>query len=184
VTNRRLCFSVLLLSGVLASACSTPSPAPIAAPTIAPSSPTSEPPTALPATHASSPMPTLPPADATITFEGNECIYDGPDPIPAAESMTVNWIVNSTEHAWYGVMPIIVGEGKTKEDLAQLMRSDDPPPSWVTQAGTNESWGEDKQITVKPASGGLRSDLYFTCSYGESYDTSKFFAALGPFKVK
>ena len=98
-----------LVFALLFASCSTQSPAPTSAPvkppTVAPTiAPTTTPePTTPPPTPTAVPVPTLPPAEATITFEGKQCTYDGPQPIPANETFTVNWYVMDIDYDLYGL---------------------------------------------------------------------------------
>jgi hypothetical protein len=191
--KHRVRFTIpTILIIALLGACSSQAPeAPAALP------PTSPPPTVAPAaspvpaeptvepTSTVAPLPTLPAADATITVAGKECKYDGPDPIPAGDSLSVNWYINSSESPLYGLLVFVLDEGKTAEDLRGALKSE-VPADWISQAGTFSSSGNNgKQVTVQLAQGvPLRGPLYFTCWAGESEDTAAIFATLGPYEVK
>jgi hypothetical protein len=118
-------------------------------------------------------------------MDGKECTYDGPDPIPAGDSLSVNWYINSSESALYGLLVFVLDEGKTADDLRSALKSE-VPADWISQAGTFSSSGNNgTQVTVQLAQGGpLRGPLYFTCWAGETEDTSAIFATLGPYEVK
>jgi len=200
-----LFFIVFLVCTSILSSCSTavsipelalqptlplPVPTDTSKPTLGPTIlpiPTLEP-TALPIPTLEStalPIPTLPPADITITFEeGSQCSYDGPQPIPEAESLTVNWYVNSTKASWYGLLAVIVGEGHTKADLIREAKSPLPPPDWGEHVGDFEAppWSS-MTGTIKASSGPLRGPLYFICWSGDVYSL-KMFKTLGPFEVQ
>ena len=132
------------------------------------------------------PIPTLPPADITITVEGvSGCSYKGPQPIPAAESLTMNWYINSTEADWYGLLVTIVEEGHTKQDLIREMTNAFPPPPWTVFVGDFEApSGSSMQGTLQASSGPLRGPLYFACWKGSDAFSLKPFATLGPFEVQ
>jgi len=191
--KHRVCFTIpAILSIAVLAACSPQAPVTSAAPAPTAAPPTVAPPTALPTSEPTieptptlPPIPTLPAADATITFEGNGCTYDGPAPIAAADSLSVNWYVNSNEHALYGLLVFVLDEGKTADDLRSALKTESPA-DWISQAGSFFSSGNNsKQVPVQLAQGGpLRGPLYFTCWAGESDDTGKLFATLGPYEVE
>ena len=188
-------IALLVITSML-SACGSTDSAPESTPqpTLPPPDPTNTPapmlePTALPTSTLEPtplPLPTLPPADITITVEGvSGCSYDGPQPIPAAESLTVNWYVNSTEVGWYGLLVVIVEEGHTKEDLIQEMKNAFPPPPWTEHVGDFDGPpGSSMQGTIQAASEQLRGPLYFACWKGSDQFSLKPFATLGPFEVQ
>jgi hypothetical protein len=190
-----LLVTFLVFTSVL-SACGSPDSAPGSAPqpTLPPPTPTATTVPTLEPTNSpdpaleqtSLPIPTLSPADITITFEGgSQCTYDGPEPIPAVESLTVNWYVTSTDVDFYGLLVVIVDEGHTKEDLIREMKSAFPPPSWTEHVGNFEGAPRSSmQGTIKASNGPLRGPLYFACWSGSSWDTRKPFATLGPFDVQ
>jgi hypothetical protein len=186
---RTLYFSIGLLCTLLLAACSTQSPAQSPAPTSAPAQPptmvpttaptTTPEPTAPPPTPTLEPAPTLPPAEATITCEGTFCTYEGPQPIPAQETFTVNWYVNSTAGEEFALIVFLADEGKTKEDVVDVYNRESTP-DWLTQAGTfftkpNSSL----QVTVQIAEGPLFGPLYFICSTPE-----KLLTVIGPIEVE
>lgn len=181
---RTLYLSIVLLCTLLLAACSTQSPAPTSAPaqppTLTPTSaPTATTEPTLPPTSTLEPVPTLPPAEATITCEGTFCTYEGPQPIPAQETFTVNWYVNSTAGEEFALIVFLTDEGKTKEDVVDVYNRESTP-DWLTQAGTfftkpNSSL----QVTVQTAEGSLFGPLYFICSTPE-----KVLTVIGPIEVK
>ena len=182
---RTLYFSMGLLCTLLLVACSTQSPAPTSAlaqpPTTAPTTaPTAAPePTTPPPTPTLESVPTLPPAEATITCEGTFCTYAGPQPIPAQETFTVNWYVNSTAGEEFALIVFLTDEGKTKEDVVDVYNRESTP-DWLTPAGTfftkpNSSL----QVTAQTAKGPLFGLLYFICSTPE-----KILNVIGPIEVQ
>lgn len=194
--NQYQLLAVLLVITMMFSACnpidstseSEPQPSlPSPDPTIT-SIPTSEP-TDLPTSTiepTSLPIPTLSPADITISIEGKaQCTYDGPQPIPAVESLTVNFYIKSTEATWYAFLATFVGEGHTKEDLWAEARNAFPPPPWTAELG--ELGGPPNssiQGTIQASSGPLRGPIYFICWSGGGWDSLKPFSILGPFDVQ
>lgn len=178
-----------LLFVLLLAACGTQSPAQNLAPTSAPAqpptaapttAPTAAPePTAPPPTPTSEPIPTLPPAEATITCEGTFCTYEGPQPIPAQETFTVNWYVNSTAGEEFALIVFLTDEGKTKEDVVDVYNRE-ITPDWLTQAGTFFTQPNSSlQVTVQTAEGSLSGLLYFICSTPE-----KILTVIGPVEVQ
>jgi hypothetical protein len=183
----RIFFSCLfLLYATFLAACGAQSPPPtpetlsptetkIIVPTSLPS-PTPEP--TIPPTSTPVPLPTLPPADAAIIFSEKTCSYEGPEKIPVTVPFLVNWIVESKDYENYGLFVFMVEEGKTKEDLRNMLKGE-TAEQWVIQAGSFETTpSSSKQITVISSSGEWFGDLYFTC-----WDSSKMFMILGPFAV-
>lgn len=177
-------FSMGLLCTLLLAACSTHAPtfAPAQPPTLASTTvPTVPPEPTLPPTVTLEPLPTLPPTTATITFEGKRCAYDGPQPIPANMTFTVNWYVNSSDYPLYGLYVFIVGDGMTKDDLVAAIKLEGAPPSWLTQAGSFDAEpNSSQQVTVKTAEGPLFGPLYFVCFFSESGP----FQTIGPIEVE
>ena len=179
-----------LLFVLFLAACGTQSPTQNPAPTSAPAqpptaapttAPTAAPePTTPPPTPTAIPVPTLPPAEATITCEGTFCTYEGPQPIPAQETFTVNWYVNSTTCEEFGLLVFLVSEEQTKEDVVAAFKREGEPPAWLTQAGSfftkpNSSL----QVTVQTADGLLFGPLYFICSTPE-----RILTVIGPIEVE
>jgi hypothetical protein len=124
-------------------------------------------------------VPTLPPAEATITCEGTFCTYEGPQPIPAQQTFTVNWYVNSTAGEEFALIVFLTAEGKTKEDVVDVYNRESTP-DWLTPAGTfftNPNSG--LQVTVQTAEGPLFGPLYFICSTPE-----KILTVIGPIEVE
>jgi len=181
-----LYLSLVLLCTLLLAACSTQSPAltsiPVQPPTMAPTSiPTATPEPTLVPTPTLEPVPTLPPAEATVIFEGKGCTYDGPQPISANTTFTVNWYVNSNDYSLYGLYVFIIGEGKTTDDLKAAIKQEGAPPSWLTQAGSfDANPRSSQQVTVKTAEGPLFGPLYFVCFFSESGP----FQTIGPIEVE
>jgi hypothetical protein len=177
---RNLFLSLGLVGAILLGACSPQSPAPL--PEAAPAAtaiPTTPPEPTVPPEPTAVPLPTLPPADATITCEGTFCTYEGPQPIPAQETFTVNWYVNSTAAEEFGLIVFLTEEGKTKEDVVDVYNRE-TIPDWLTPAGTfftkpNSSL----QVTVRAADGPLFGPLYFICSTPE-----KILNVIGPIEVE
>jgi hypothetical protein len=104
-----------LLAAVMAAACGG-----------APAMPTTEPvmPTSEPAT------PTTELVRITVTFEGDQCIYHGPERVPAGRMRIVLDVRDQTAYEEYGVGAATVDEGKTIEDLVAAP-FDYHAPVWV-----------------------------------------------------
>ncbi|MFZ5818816.1 MAG: hypothetical protein ACOYYJ_02855 [Chloroflexota bacterium] len=177
---RTLFMSVGLLCALFLGACGTQSPAPTSAPPPAPTSiPTTLPEPTLPPTPTAVPIPTLPPAEATITCEGTLCTYEGPQPIPAQETFTVNWYVNSAAGEEFALIVFLTEEGKTKEDVVDVYNRESTP-DWLTQAGTFFTQPNSSlQVTVQTAEGLLFGPLFFICATPE-----KILTVIGPIAVE
>ena len=150
--------------------------------------PTSVPPTFTPEpTVLPSPtivLPTLPPANAVVTFTGGtQCAYDGPESIPAVNTFTINLYVHSTRSFYYMFIATILEEGRTKEELIKEIKNPLPPPSWSTGAGDFEvPSGTSSQITLNLADKSFYGPL-FICMSG-SRDKHELLDVLGPFEVQ
>lgn len=174
-----LTIAIALACVPLFSACSPQDAATVPAPasTLAPS--------AEPAPPASTiPAPTPVPAVATITFETDSCSYDGPQTLPASETLTVTWRIKTTVGDVYALSPFITDETKSREDLVQALQGLDihrpALPAGLTSAGTSLTLARGSlNVSVKTASGPLHGLLYFSCwAAGEAYDV------LGPIELK
>ena len=158
VLSRMACAALILLFAV---ACGTSKPAPTSIPPA---------PTATPV--PSTPAPVI--ADMTITFDGNECTYDGPQSVPAGK-ITVDMVFKNKEHDRFALVIATLDEGKTFEDLDQWPTTD--PPPWLTIVdGWETPPDSTKQVTAQIANG----PLYFVCFYSPP-DTK--YGTLGPVAV-
>ena len=102
------------------AACSTPQPTATMAPTPEPTAtPTDTPPAA-----AKQAAPTTEPAGITVTFEGDQCIYHGPERIPAGRIPVVLDVTDQMTHKVYGVGAVTVDKGKTLEEASQITNKD------------------------------------------------------------
>jgi hypothetical protein len=153
-TKFRVLMIVLLAMTLLPAACGP-------APTVAPS------PTA---------NPSLPPGDATITFENDECTYDGLQPIPAGHSFKVNWVIKDPDHkkSKFGLYVFTLDEGKTGEDL-MAAQNEPTPPLWAHAAG-----GWDSSFSIQVPVNAEKAPLYFTCW---SSPPDAMFQVIGPVEV-
>jgi len=76
------------------------------------------------------------PKDMTVTFEGDQCTYDGPKKVPAGE-ITVTMDVKDQAYEAYAVYILILDEGKTVDDLAAWPSTD--KPTWARISGWSEA---------------------------------------------
>jgi hypothetical protein len=184
--NLTLFADVSLVCVLLLTACGNQTPAQVPTPTQPPvDTPTSMPTTTTEPTLAASPtpmpLPTLPPAEATVTFEGKQCTYDGPQSIAANMTFTVNVYVNSKDYSIYGLYAFIVGDGMTKDDLVAAIKREGAPPSWLTQAGSFDlEPRSSQQVTVKKSDGPLTGPIYLICFFSENGP----FQIIGPIDVE
>jgi hypothetical protein len=124
------------------------------------------------------------PAAATITFEGTSCAYDGPQTLPASETLTVEWRIATKSGDIYSLRPFLANEAESYEDLMQALSGLDAQrpvlPAGLTEAGSFLSVANRTlQVTVKSASGPLHGLLYFSC-----WDSDRAFDVLGPIELK
>ena len=130
-------------------------------------------------------LPTLPSADAVVTFTGGtQCSYNGPKSIPAVEEFTINLYIHSTTSSYYMFLATILEEGRTKEELIKEIKNPLPPPSWSTGAGTFEvPSGTSSQIVLNLTNKSFYGPLYFICMSG-SRDKHDLLEVLGPFEIQ
>jgi hypothetical protein len=100
-----------------------------------------------------------------ITFDGERCVYNGPESLPAGEVtfiLDVEDKAEQTEHDLYGVDIVFLDEDKGFEDLdawTSLSR-----PSWVTSLAFLEAMkGNSDTSTFSLAAD--RGPLYFACFF-------------------
>ena len=196
--TRSLLFVSLIVLSLVFSACnsSNSTPEPVSQQALAPPDPTATftpvptiEPTLLPTStleSTSTPIPTLPPADMTITFDGKaKCEYDGSQPVPAAESLTVNWYITSTEYNYYVLLSAIVTEGHTAQDLMEEAKNTFPPPTWSEQVGDIVGQpASSVQGTIRTSSGSPDAPLFFICWAGGDAFSIKPVKIIGPIAVQ
>ena len=81
--------------------------------------------------------PTPVPPTMTVTFDGNECTYDGPDTVSAGQ-ITVNWNIKGQARDGYALAIVTLDEGKTFEDLDAWPSIG--APSWATVVAFKEEF--------------------------------------------
>ena len=96
-----------------------------------------------------------------ITFDGDQCIYNGPDSVPADDITVVLDVEDQTAYEEYGVAVVTLQEGKTFEDLDAW--SSTSPPSWATVHTTIDqvpqgNHAEATMHVIEP-----NEPLYFVC---------------------
>ena len=105
--NRSVVLFSMIVALVLLAACATPQPTATMVPTPAPTViPTDTPPAATEADFG-----------ITVTFDGDQCIYHGPERVPAGQIPIVLDVKDQTVYEVYGVGALTVDEGKTIEDI-------------------------------------------------------------------
>jgi pyrimidine-specific ribonucleoside hydrolase len=155
IRNRTIGLTLILLFVVVS--CAAPQPALTLTPTTPPSAAASS------------------TADIVITFDGDKCVYNGPQTIRAGR-ITVDWVVENKDYDKYGLVIVTLNEGKTFADLDQWP-SPDPPP-WLTIInGWEAPAGSRKQVTAQIT----RGPFYFVCFYSPP-DTK--YGTLGPVVVE
>jgi len=132
-------------------------------------------PTATPELPTPTPTPTQVTTNMTVTYDGNECTYDGPQSVPAGK-ISVDWVVKNKDHDKFGLVIATLNEGKTFEDLDQWPSTD--PPPWLTIVNGWETPPDSrKQVTAQITKG----PFYFVCFYSPP-DTK--YGTLGPVAVE
>ena len=62
--------------------------------------------------------------DMTVTFDGNECTYDGPETVPVGQ---ITAKIENQSQKMFGLAIVTLDEGKTFEDLDAWPSVDKPP---------------------------------------------------------
>jgi hypothetical protein len=103
--------------------------------------------------------PTPEPSGITVTFEGDNCAYDGPASVPAGRIPVVLDVHDATAHETYAVGMATLDEGKTLEDL-EAWPWTDSAPLWLHDHGVIEAdQGASKETTITLFEG----PLYLVC---------------------
>jgi hypothetical protein len=125
-------------------------------------------PTAVPAT------PTAVPVGITVTFEGDQCVYHGPERAPAGRIQIVLDVRDQTAYEDYGVAAVTVDEGKTLEDLVAAP-FEHSAPVWVHAHGFAEAApGASQKRTIVLFEG----PLFLVCAAEEKTNV------LGPIEIE
>jgi hypothetical protein len=69
----------------------------------------------------------------TVTFQGDQCLYDGPDRVPAGRLRLTLDVRDQTAHDGYAVVAVTLKEGMTRKDLLAWPSAD--PPPWTHGLG-------------------------------------------------
>jgi lysophospholipase L1-like esterase len=159
-------FSMTIVLALLA-ACGAPQPtATMVLTSEPPVSPTDTP-----------PAPAEADAGITVTFDGDQCIYKGPDQVPAGRISVILDVKDQKDHEEYGLAVLTLDEGKTFEDLDAWSSTDRPP--WSQLHGLLEEipQGSRAETTVTAFEG----PLFLVCF--TAYPVTKS-GTLGPIAVE
>jgi lysophospholipase L1-like esterase len=151
----------------LLAACGAPQPT-------ATTVPTSEPPVIPTDTP---PAPAEADAGITVTFDGDECIYKGPDQVSAGRISVILDVEDQKDHEEYGLAVLTLDEGKTLEDLDAWSSTD--RPLWSQLHGLLEEipQGSRAETTVTAFEG----PLFLVCF--AAYPVTKS-GTLGPIEIE
>lgn len=127
--------------------------------------------------------PPLAPASAgiTVAFEGDECIYRGPERVPAGRIPVVLDVKDQTAHELYGVGTLTVDEGHTLAELAAFLVDTDMP-LWSHDHGFVEAaQGTIQEETIVLFEG----PLYLACfTNSAARDQTAAAGVLGPIEIE
>jgi len=118
--------------------------------------------------------PTTEPAGITVTFEGDQCVYHGPERVPAGRIPIVLDVRDQTAHEEYGVGAATVDEGKTLEDLVAAPFAASYPV-WVHDHGSIAAAPGDSQETTITL---FEGPLFLVCGTEEKTNV------LGPIEIE
>lgn len=168
--NKRLVvlFSTMAVLVMLA-ACSTPQPTATTVPTSEPTAPPTD--TPAPVTEAN--------AGITVTFEGDQCIYHGPERVPAGRIQVALDVTDQTAYQKYGVGAATLDEGKTLEELVAAPFTAGFP-IWMHDHGFVEAVQNTAQETTIVL---FEGPLFLVC-FVSSSDQDRKVDVLGPIEIE
>lgn len=120
-------------------------------------------------------------AGITVTFEGDQCIYHGPERVPAGEIPIVLDARDQTAHELYGVQTLTMDEDHTLEELVPYQQ-EIRFPLWLHDHGFIEAaQGTTQERTIVLFEG----PLFLTCFTNIADETQTEYAGiLGPIEVE
>jgi hypothetical protein len=71
--------------------------------------------------------------EITVTFQGERCVYDGPERVPTGRLRLILDVRDQTAHGGYAVVAVTLKEGMTRKDLLAWPSAD--PPPWTHGLG-------------------------------------------------
>jgi lysophospholipase L1-like esterase len=147
--NRFVVLLSMMVVLALLAACGAPQPT-------ATTVPTSEPPAIATDTP---PAPAEADAAITVTFDGDKCVFHGPERVPAGQIPVVLDVKDQTAHESYGVQALTMDEGHTLEELVSYQEQISFP-LWAHDHGFIEAaQGTTEQRTIVLFEG----PLFLTC---------------------
>lgn len=122
------------------------------------------------------------PPEATLTFSGDACTYNGPKSLPG--KFDLNVVVEGGGETMYGYVITTLMEGKTIEDLQAWPSTD--PPAWLKNllkdTGPVFGSGNAKQNADLFSNAAYAGEpIYFVC-FADS-PTPRKIGALGPIEI-
>jgi hypothetical protein len=172
--NRKNRFVVLFSMAVvlaLLAACGAPEPTATMVPTPEPADvPTDTPPELADAN-----------ARITVTFDGDECAYEGPDKVPAGQISVVLDVEDQTDHEEYGVQTLTMDEGHTLRELVSYQQ-EISFPLWAHDHGfTKAAQGTSQEMTIVLFEG----PLFVSCFTNTADETqAEYTGILGPIEIE
>lgn len=115
---------------------------------------------------------------ATVTWEGNECSYKGPNPIPEGREMLVEWVAKDTDKPVYYFEALTLLEGKTREYLIENYGSAMAGSFYETAAAVEVPGGGRKSYSIRTTKG----PIYIAC-FNDTASTG-IHRFIGPLEVK
>jgi lysophospholipase L1-like esterase len=169
--NRMVVLLSMTVVLALLAACGSPEPT-------ATTVPTSEPPVIPTDTP---PAPAEANAGITVTFEGGQCVFHGPERVPAGEISIVLDVRDQTAHESYGVQTLTMDEGHTLEELVPYQQ-EISFPLWAHDHGFIEAaQGTTQERTIVLFGG----PLFLTCFTKTADETQPEYAGIsGPIEIE
>jgi hypothetical protein len=169
--NRLVVMLSMMAILALLAACGAPEPTATTAPMEEPPAVSTETP----------PAPAEANAAITVTFEGDECVIDGPERVPAGRIPIVLDVRDQSAHELYGVQALTMDEGHTFEELV-AHQQEVSFPLWLHDHGFIEAaQGTTQERTIVLFEG----PLYLSCFTNTADESQTEYAGMsGPIEVE
>ena len=116
-------------------------------------------------------------AAIAVTFEGDECVYHGPDEFPAGRISVILDVEDQKDHEAYGLAVVTLDEGKTFEDLDAWPSTG--RPLWAQLHGLLE--GIPRGSRVETTVTAFEGPLFLVCFTADPVTKS---GTLGPIEIE
>jgi hypothetical protein len=117
------------------------------------------------------------PSAITVTFDGDECIYQGPDRVPAGSIPLILDVEDQRDHEAYGLAVVTLDEDKTFEDLDAWPSTGQPP--WTQLHGLLDEIPRGSRVETTVIA--FEGPLFLVCFTADPITKS---GTLGPIEIE